>query len=278
LEREKAAMSVFSPAESQLICERFADKVFQTANAQDQAGVATKDTAKTFYAAASFLEILHQFQMADAEPTEESEEQNQKRIFCKWKATEILKAIKEGRTPTPGGYDPVVEDEDVVQDMNDTDKPLEDQPESITAPEPDIPLPPQLELPPPPMEMASSYQEEEGTEVDLFGPPPAYAPPPLDDDLPVVDIRPPIVMMAPPVIVPPPTRPATAPSSTGMFARMRHTNSNNHQNTNHVIAKATKAQLADATELTTFALMAFKSGDAELGATRLQEALTALGR
>eukprot|EP00978_Attheya_sp_CCMP212_P001790 scaffold3695_cov54-Attheya_sp.AAC.1 len=106
LEREKAAMSVFSPAESQLICERFAEQVFSKANAQDQAGMATKDTAKSFYAAATFLEILNQF--LDSETSEdEPEEQNQKRIFCKWKSTEILKALKEGRTPTPGGYDPI---------------------------------------------------------------------------------------------------------------------------------------------------------------------------
>eukprot|EP00978_Attheya_sp_CCMP212_P034036 scaffold140615_cov47-Attheya_sp.AAC.1 len=124
------------------------------------------------------------------------------------------------------------------------------------------------------MEMGS-YQEEEGTEVDLLGPPPAYAP--SLDDAPVVDFRPPVVMAPPPVVVPVVQQPPTAPSSsaTGMFGRMRHNTNKNKTNGSN---KATKAQLADATELTTFALTAFKSGDAELGATRLQEALTALGR
>jgi hypothetical protein len=42
--------------------------------------------------------------------------------------------------------------------------------------------------------------------------------------------------------------------------------------------KITKAQLADAVELTRFALASLEDRDGELGAERLQQALDALGR
>jgi hypothetical protein len=43
-------------------------------------------------------------------------------------------------------------------------------------------------------------------------------------------------------------------------------------------AKATKAQITDATELARFAVAALEDKDAELAAERLQQALEALGR
>merc|ERR1719491_388754 len=70
---------------------------------EDRAGEANKNTASTFYATASFLEILQQFH-EENDDSEEFVEQKKKAVYCKWKATEILKAIKEGRTPTPGSY------------------------------------------------------------------------------------------------------------------------------------------------------------------------------
>ena len=47
-------------------------------------------------AAGVFFDVLRQF----GEPDEET---SRRRVYCKWKASQILKAIKEGRTPTPGG-------------------------------------------------------------------------------------------------------------------------------------------------------------------------------
>ena len=107
LEGEKQAMSVFSRVESRQICRNFAEQIFEKANAEDRSGGADKGTARTFYASASFFEILQQFNedVGDAEGNaEEAKEDEQKRLYAKWKATEILKALREGRMPTPGAY------------------------------------------------------------------------------------------------------------------------------------------------------------------------------
>lgn len=44
-----------------MICERFAFRVFAIADEEDRAGEATKETARTFNAAATFFDILEQF-------------------------------------------------------------------------------------------------------------------------------------------------------------------------------------------------------------------------
>lgn len=111
LEKEKPAMGTFSTSEHWSICRKVADRVFDKADEEDRAGLANKGTAKTFYAAGTFYEILQQFyDKSDAENKdgdqnwEQRDEEEQRRLYCKWKATEILNAIKEGREPTPGGY------------------------------------------------------------------------------------------------------------------------------------------------------------------------------
>jgi vacuolar protein sorting-associated protein VTA1 len=111
LEKEKSAMAVFSKGEHWKICRKVADRVFDKADGEDQAGLADKGTAKTFYAAGTFYEILQQFYDGkggevedDEETAEQKQEEEHRRVYCKWKATEILNAIKEGREPTPGGY------------------------------------------------------------------------------------------------------------------------------------------------------------------------------
>jgi len=116
LEKEKAPMSVFNNAEHWKICRKMADKVFDKADSEDRGGVANKGTAKSFYAAGTFYEICQQFYKKNVEEeTDETlemrEEEEQRRLYCKWKATEILNAIKEGRTPTPGGYQQEEEEE-----------------------------------------------------------------------------------------------------------------------------------------------------------------------
>jgi vacuolar protein sorting-associated protein VTA1 len=47
---------------------------------------------------------LQQFISNNNNATEVQEEDKNKRVYCKWKATDILKAIKEGRNVIPGGY------------------------------------------------------------------------------------------------------------------------------------------------------------------------------
>ncbi|AQK83950.1 LYST-interacting protein 5-like protein [Zea mays] len=75
--------------------EGFALNVFVKADKQDRAGRADINTAKTFYAASIFFEILNQF--GELQPDIE-----QKQKYAIWKAAEIRKALKEGRKPEAG--------------------------------------------------------------------------------------------------------------------------------------------------------------------------------
>ncbi|KAI8883633.1 DUF605-domain-containing protein [Backusella circina FSU 941] len=75
--------------------ENFALKIFINADNEDRAGKASKKTAKTFLAASVFLEILKTF--GEIDPEVEG-----KIKYAKFKAADIMKALREGRTPTPG--------------------------------------------------------------------------------------------------------------------------------------------------------------------------------
>ncbi|KAK8643997.1 hypothetical protein V6N13_013274 [Hibiscus sabdariffa] len=81
--------------EDNLHLEGFALNVFSKADKQDRAGRADLNTAKTFYAASIFFEIINQFG-----PLQPDLEQKQK--YAVWKAADIRKALKEGRKPVPG--------------------------------------------------------------------------------------------------------------------------------------------------------------------------------
>ncbi|KAK9268700.1 hypothetical protein L1049_000460 [Liquidambar formosana] len=81
--------------EDNLYLEGFASNVFAKADKQDRAGRADLNTAKTFYAASIFFEILNQF--GELQPDLE-----QKQKYAAWKAVDIRKALKEGRKPEPG--------------------------------------------------------------------------------------------------------------------------------------------------------------------------------
>jgi len=52
--------------------------------------LADKSTARTFYAAGVFFDVMQQY--PDLDP-----EIERQRKYAKWKATDILNAIKEGR-------------------------------------------------------------------------------------------------------------------------------------------------------------------------------------
>lgn len=300
LETEKQALSVFSREESKLICRRFADRIFKKADAEDRAGAADKGTARTFYAAASFFEILQQFYAKgeDHEKSPEEEEEAEKRVYCKWKATEILKAIREGRKPTPGGYGDDAEDntsgEKECEDGAANDAPFSSQPD-YTAP-PAVPpaemAGPDIFVPPPPPSSLQPETEEsaedEGTECGLNGPrdaappmypgnesgdvdyPPPYRPP-QKSTMPKIDIPPP--PMPAPTYNPPAPTPAPKPASSSL-SNMLGIKKKSSKGASNV----SKAALADATELTRFALAALDSKNSDLAAERLQQALTALGR
>ena len=110
LEKEKEAISGFAKDEHWKICRKVADRVFGKADEEDRAGIATKRTAKSYNAAGTFYEVLQQSyeegdDIADDDETKgNKEEEEKRRVYCKWKATDILNAIKHGRTPAPGGF------------------------------------------------------------------------------------------------------------------------------------------------------------------------------
>ncbi|XP_021912360.1 protein HOMOLOG OF MAMMALIAN LYST-INTERACTING PROTEIN 5, partial [Carica papaya] len=93
LEKDKKSLKL-SPDDN-LHLEGFALNVFAKADKQDRAGRADLNTAKTFYAASIFFEVLNQFG-----PLAPDLEQKQK--YAVWKAADIRKALKEGRKPNPG--------------------------------------------------------------------------------------------------------------------------------------------------------------------------------
>ncbi|CAO1621061.1 unnamed protein product [Parajaminaea phylloscopi] len=104
LEELKASLSwndaVHNDEAGSAYIENFALKVFTSADNEDRAGRASRNTARSFLAAANFFDILSIFGATSEEATE-------KKTYAKWKAAEIAKALKEGRKPAPGppGWD-----------------------------------------------------------------------------------------------------------------------------------------------------------------------------
>ncbi|GAA5920009.1 hypothetical protein JCM1841_000374 [Sporobolomyces salmonicolor] len=87
--------------------ENFALKIFAQADSEDRKGKATRLTAKKFLAAANFLELLSVF-------GEVGSENREKIKYSKWKAADIAKAFREGRTPVPGPAGGLVEGEEAA--------------------------------------------------------------------------------------------------------------------------------------------------------------------
>ncbi|KAF9435854.1 hypothetical protein BGZ76_005377 [Entomortierella beljakovae] len=74
--------------------ENFALKIFTKADDEDRAGQGSQKTAKNFVAAANFLELLKVFGDIDSDVEEKIK-------YSKWRAAEIVKAIRDGRQPAP---------------------------------------------------------------------------------------------------------------------------------------------------------------------------------
>ena len=84
-----------SREDDQLHVEGFAQQIFSKADKVDRAGCATIKTARSFYAAAVFFEVLGVFG-----EVEEDVQTMQK--YAAWKAADIQRAIREGRKPAAG--------------------------------------------------------------------------------------------------------------------------------------------------------------------------------
>lgn len=280
LEGEKQAMSSFTKDESKFLCQKFAEKIFDKADQEDRSGSSDRNTARTFYAAASFLEILQQFYQDD-DASEELAEQKKKSVYCKWKSTEILKAIKEGRAPTPGGYG----EENGSNGANDENVEEKEEMETEDA-DPSPPAPPGVETVeedsdeeqreeqspglklPVEDDTGDGSGDEEGTEVQL-GPPPAY---PVGIEPVEPPILPPAPPMAPPMDIPkppltfslPPPAPSVAPPPAAPKPTPRKVE--NPKKTFFGIGsskkkskKTSKAEIADATELTRLLWLLWKT-------------------
>ncbi|CAO3668520.1 unnamed protein product [Rhizopus stolonifer] len=110
--------------------ENFALKIFLNADNEDRAGKANKRTAKTFLAASIFLELLKTFGELDSET-------EAKIKYAKWKATDITKALREGRQPQIGS--PSDQQENVQQE---NDQKENDQQDNNVPPISEFPSPP----------------------------------------------------------------------------------------------------------------------------------------
>merc|ERR1711933_310689 len=209
----------------------------------------------------------------DDDESEEAAEQKKKSFYCKWKSTEILKAIKEGRTPTPGGYGEESvgmkegeEEEETVGEDSSGDEMTE------KIPTPKIPVDDNGD--------GEESGDEEGTEVQL-GPPPAYptgiepVEPPIP---PAPPMEPPLNIPKPPInfTLPPPAPPPSVPVARSQVEKPKKTFFGLGKKKSN--KKASKTEIADATELTRFALAALEEKDVNLAAQRLQQALQVLGR
>lgn len=254
LEQHRSKMGNFSKNEKYKICRDFAFKIFDKADQQDRAGKSDKGNARTFYAAASFLDILKQFQSEEEQGGDDALEEQKKSFYAKWKATEILKAIKEGREVKPGGYG-----EDITDGGDDEEEQWDGKDVGV---------------------------EEQGTEVDMNGttsmtmatdvntapPPYTFQPPapsvPRDITNPSDDLL---------DFLPPPVKPSPLPkvvetksaSSGGFMSNIFGTSANTK--------KYSKAQITDAKELTVFAQTALDENDGQLAVERLKQALACLG-
>lgn len=301
LECEQEAVGVFSPTESRFVCRNFALQVFDRADGADRAGGSDRSTAKTFYAAAVFLEVLQHFgeEMGEEETGESREEETNKRVYAKWKATEILKALKEGRPVQPGGYNENANSEGGQQEEQDDEKEGQapkvtqdhthtsndttdhDDDEAVrnttsndnTDCDDDIPASPSA--PPTNTSNNSEVLPDQGTEVDMYGPPPPYYDNTDNDDNTTNTTNNAISSddLPPPLALPSPLESAPSPTNKKNSIFQKAFGSKKQLKPKH---KPSGAALSDATELARFALAALEHGDAELGATRLQQALESL--
>jgi vacuolar protein sorting-associated protein VTA1 len=264
LEESRAKMGNFTRDEKYGICRDWAMSIFDKADREDRAGGSNKGTARTFYAAASFLDVLKQFQRTEEEMnTEEAVEEQKKSFYAKWKATEILKALKEGREVVAGGYG-----EDIVgSDDNDGDNYGDGGNNNHGD------------------NNGESEKADEGTEVDMDGstknivrPPPPY---PSDSA----------------AFLPPPCAPSTLPPPVPLNMHMPSPQPDEESSDedeapappptfmSSIFGTAAgssrkrypKAALQDAKELATFALKAIEEKDGDLAVQRLKQALQSLG-
>ncbi|KAI9648153.1 hypothetical protein NHQ30_002785 [Ciborinia camelliae] len=106
--------AIMDETAGQAYVEQFGMEIFSRADRAVEANKVTKQTADTFQAAATFLELLNIWSPPDAE--------TQAKIkYAKWNAVRIVRALKEGKDPNESNpkQQPVPKDELPILDPND---------------------------------------------------------------------------------------------------------------------------------------------------------------
>lgn len=94
--------------------EQFGLETFQRADRAVQANKVTKQTADTFQASATFLELVNIWGTPDAE--------TQAKIkYAKWNAVRIVKALKEGKDPNESNPKPEPVEEEALPALDPND-------------------------------------------------------------------------------------------------------------------------------------------------------------
>ncbi|CAO3591262.1 unnamed protein product [Absidia cylindrospora] len=173
LEQQKQALGVDNEAiKDDLVgyahVENFALKVFLSADNEDRSGQASKKTAKTFLAASVFLELLKTFGDLDAEV-------EAKIKYAKWKAADIIKALREGRVPTPGAPGEQQQDNEEDEDTMMTQPTMNttgdaDTDESFTQAQPQLPSA-ISDFPSPPSNFTAPLAGQSNNQSEQISPP-----------------------------------------------------------------------------------------------------------
>ena len=96
LESTKSSLGNITQSDRKLHVENFALQIFDRADDSDRSATgATRATATQFHTAYIIMDACKQFGELDTDI-------NDKLKYCMWKATEITKALKEGRQPVKG--------------------------------------------------------------------------------------------------------------------------------------------------------------------------------
>ncbi|GAN08445.1 vacuolar protein sorting-associated protein VTA1 homolog isoform X1 [Mucor ambiguus] len=131
LETQKQAIGANEAITDDLVgyahVENFALKIFINADNEDRAGKSSKKTAKTFLAASIFLELLKTFGELDSET-------EAKIKYSKWKAADIMKALREGRVPTPGPPGGIEQEDEDVEMKQEQQSDEQEQPHTMPPP------------------------------------------------------------------------------------------------------------------------------------------------
>lgn len=192
--------------------EKFITMLFVSADTEDRKSGSTKKTAQKFLILSYFIEAFNVIE-------ELPQNWEEKRIYCKWKTADILKSIKKGEKPLPGGPNERDGSEETKQSFNSDSKneysynPPQDSrftvantgnPQNLYQPSPNTFQPaPSINQPPP-----SSFQPGPSTfqpGPNLSQPPPnIYQPPPNTYQPPPSVYQPPPVSQNPPQIQPKP--------------------------------------------------------------------------